>query len=287
MDTQITQRQENTGLSLTTLPDMYDFAKYVAKSPFAPKGMEQPEAIVAALQCGMELGLAPMQSLQNIAVINGRPSIYGDAALALVRSSGQLEDYREEEVGEQGNDTYGIRVTVKRRGFNEMSDTFRVADAKAAGLWGKSGPWSQYPRRMLKFRARGFVLRDAFGDVLKGLVTREEAEDSRIVDVDTAPEEAADAAFAAMTGEGPEQDEKAPKQAHVDDTGVSVKSDTQSKAQLLKEAAKQSGILLKDLRAWAKSKGMDANDEADATMILSRWDRAKKSIDGWKGTTHE
>jgi hypothetical protein len=52
-----------------------------------------------------------------------------------------------------------------------------VADAKAAKLWGKSGPWTDYPRRMLKFRARGFVLRDVFGDVLKGLRTAEEVRD--------------------------------------------------------------------------------------------------------------
>jgi hypothetical protein len=54
---------------------------------------------------------------------------------------------------------------------------FTVADAKKAGLWGKTGPWTQYPKRMLQMRARGFALRDAFPDVLKGLVTAEEAQD--------------------------------------------------------------------------------------------------------------
>jgi hypothetical protein len=54
---------------------------------------------------------------------------------------------------------------------------FSVSDAKKAGLWGKSGPWTQYPKRMLQLRARGFALRDAFPDVLKGLVTAEEAQD--------------------------------------------------------------------------------------------------------------
>jgi hypothetical protein len=54
---------------------------------------------------------------------------------------------------------------------------FSVADAKKAGLWGKQGPWTQYPKRMLQLRARGFALRDAFPDVLRGLVTAEEAQD--------------------------------------------------------------------------------------------------------------
>jgi hypothetical protein len=54
---------------------------------------------------------------------------------------------------------------------------FSVTDAKKAQLWGKGGPWSQYARRMLQMRARGFALRDAFPDVLRGLITAEEAQD--------------------------------------------------------------------------------------------------------------
>jgi hypothetical protein len=54
---------------------------------------------------------------------------------------------------------------------------FSVEDAKRAGLWGKQGPWSAYPKRMMQMRARGFALRDAFPDVLKGLITAEEAQD--------------------------------------------------------------------------------------------------------------
>jgi hypothetical protein len=130
-----------------------------------------------AIQLGMELGLTPMAALQNTAVINGRPAIYGDAALALVRASGQLVSYSEEEVGEVGKDSHGYMITVQRKGFDAASETFTTADAKGAKLWGKSGPWSDYPKRMLKFRARGFILRDQFGDVLKGLRTVEEARD--------------------------------------------------------------------------------------------------------------
>ncbi len=44
-------------------------------------------------------------------------------------------------------------------------------------MLGKQGPWTQYPERMLKLRARGFTLRDAFPDVLKGIKAREEVED--------------------------------------------------------------------------------------------------------------
>ena len=176
-----------TGVQLASLEDAFRFAKAICESGFAPRGMEKPESVLIALQWGAELGLTPMAGLQNIAVVNGRPALFGDAALALVRSSGQLEDYKEDEVGEAGKDSYGFKVTVKRKGQSAQSETFTIADAKAAKLWGKSGPWTDYPRRMLKFRARGFVLRDTFGDVLKGLRTAEEARDMPVEPVNVTP----------------------------------------------------------------------------------------------------
>ena len=175
------------GVQLASLEDAYRFANAIVASGFAPKGMEKPESVLVAIQLGAELGLTPMAALQNTAVINGRPAIYGDAALALVRSSGVLVGYKEEEVGEQGKDTYGWRVTATRKGNDPASETFTVADAKAAKLWGKNGPWTDYPRRMLKFRARGFLLRDQFGDVLKGLRTVEEARDIPVSEINVTP----------------------------------------------------------------------------------------------------
>jgi len=161
-----------TGVQLQSLEEAFRFAKAVATSGFAPKGMEKPESILIAIQLGMELGLTPMAALQNIGVINGRPGIYGDAALALVRASGLCQSYVQKTEGT--GDKLTVIVTSKRVDSEPLESRFSVADAKLAGLWGKSGPWSQYPERMLLFRARGFNLRDNFGDVLKGLKTTEE-----------------------------------------------------------------------------------------------------------------
>jgi hypothetical protein len=164
------------GIELRSIEELYRFAKFVAASPFAPRGFQSPEAIVVAIQYGYELGLTPMQSLQNVAVINGKPSIYGDAMLAVVRASGLLEYIAERLEG--AGATRKAVCLVKRVGAPyERVTEFGVIDAQRAGLWGKPGPWQQYPDRMLMFRARGFALRDEFGDVLKGLVSVEEAAD--------------------------------------------------------------------------------------------------------------
>lgn len=165
------------GAQLASLEDAYRFATMVVKSGFAPKGMDSAESVLVALQLGAELGLTPMAALQNTAVINGRPGIFGDAALGLVRASGLMASYTEKEIGKRGDDGWGYEITTQRKGEQPHTDTFTVADAKAAKLWGKSGPWTDYPKRMLKFRCRGYVLRDVYGDVLKGLRTAEELRD--------------------------------------------------------------------------------------------------------------
>lgn len=155
---------------------MFRLADALAASGFAPKGLDRPEQVFAALAHGSELGLTPMQSMQSIAVINGKPSIYGDAGLALVRASGLLESFREYVDGD--GDNRAAVCESKRKGMPEARVTrFSVGDAKRAGLWGKAGPWAFYPERMLMFRARAFNLRDEFGDVLKGLAIAEEAQD--------------------------------------------------------------------------------------------------------------
>jgi hypothetical protein len=162
------------GLEFRDIDSLFRFAKAVELSGLAPKGLEKKEAIFIALCMAVELRMSPMAALQNIAVINGRPGIFGDAALALVRASGVCESYSQELTGE--GDSRKAIVRSSRAGVEIVSE-FSVADAKRAQLWAKSGPWSQYPDRMLIFRARGFNLRDNFGDVLKGFRTTEELAD--------------------------------------------------------------------------------------------------------------
>jgi hypothetical protein len=178
MSTEISTNTTPTrGLALASFDDAFRFAQMVAKSDFSPKDFRgKPESCLLAIQHGSEIGLSPMQSLQNIACINGRPAIWGDAALALCLASPVCDGIHETIEGDGDNMTAVCQTSRKGKDANVVA-RFSVADAKKAGLWGKSGPWTQYPKRMLQLRARGFALRDAFPDVLKGLVTAEEAQD--------------------------------------------------------------------------------------------------------------
>ncbi|MDO9713694.1 recombinase family protein [Paracraurococcus lichenis] len=165
----------------STVTEMMRLAEVLAQSSLVPRDYRGKVAdILGALLWGQEVGLGPLQALQGIAVVNGRPAIWGDAALTLVRAHPACVSIREGVEG-GGDDQHGW-CEVVRRGHPPVRRTFSVADAKRARLWGKTGPngptpWVTYPARMLMLRARGFAIRDAFADALRGVITVEEAAD--------------------------------------------------------------------------------------------------------------
>jgi hypothetical protein len=183
MESSLSVVKENTGLQekqssgFALQPQSFDeamrIATMISNSQLAPKDFRgKPEDTMVAMMMGQELGLNPMQAIQNIAVINGRPALWGDALLALVQNHPSFVSI-EETLDES---TMTATCTVKRKGGKPHTATFSKADAETAGLWGRN-TWKQYPARMLAMRARGFALRNQFADALCGLITREEAED--------------------------------------------------------------------------------------------------------------
>jgi len=157
-----------------TLNEAMELAKIMADSDLMPKDYRgKPANILVAVQMGLEIGLKPIQAVQNIAVINGRPSLYGDALWALVKSSPLCESTKET----FDDATMTATCVIKRRGEEAVTRTFSKADAEKAKLWGKEGPWQGYPKRMLQMRARGFCARDAVPEALKGFSSAEEARD--------------------------------------------------------------------------------------------------------------
>jgi len=172
-------------LTPTNLDQAFKLAELIANSDLAPKDFKGKAGnCLIAMQMGMEVGLAPMQAIQNIAVINGRPTVWGDAAMALVLASPICEYVREE--WDEKTQTWTVRGK-RKTDPNEGVYTFSMADADRAGLSKKEGTWRSYPKRMIQMRARAFLLRDKFTDVLKGLSIREEVSDYVETVADKAP----------------------------------------------------------------------------------------------------
>lgn len=150
---------------------------------------------------GAEVRLAPINALSTIAIINNRPCIWGDGAVALIQSRSIVERWVEtiegdEKTAEPVPDEYGeLNYAPSRRDFTDdftavctiwckgqsepYVGRFSVRDARRAGLWTnpKKKPWFEHPKRMLQWRARAYAMRDGFADCLMGLAIREEIED--------------------------------------------------------------------------------------------------------------
>jgi hypothetical protein len=161
-----------------TFAELDRWAQRAAGTDLVPKEYKgKPDSILVAVQYGLEIGLSLMQALTSIAVINGKPTLYGDALLALCVRSALCEEVSETPIMAPGGEILGYVCTAKRKGNLPKEARFTIEDAKRAKLWSKPGPWTEYPQRMLQMRARAFALRDTFPDVLKGIQMREEVED--------------------------------------------------------------------------------------------------------------
>lgn len=154
------------GAELTNLDGAYRLAQWVEQSGMAPQGMKAA-SIVVAFQLGAELGLKPMQSLKDVVVIHGSPSLRGTAILKLIRQSGLLEEDIEIGSRGEGEDRVGF-CRSKRKGWKEPRETtFSWKEAVAAGLL-TNKVYAKFPGRMLAWRSLGHHASDNYSDATSG-----------------------------------------------------------------------------------------------------------------------
>lgn len=162
-------------LSPQTFEQALTFANYLAESEMVPKNFRgKPGDCLIAMQWGYDVGLKPLQALQNIAVINGKPGLYGDAGKAVLLSNNCIVEEDDIAIVEKNG---RARCKITRPGRPPTERTYSLENAKTAGLWGKDGPWRTSPWRQMAWRAFWFAARDAAADLLKGLPGAEEIQD--------------------------------------------------------------------------------------------------------------
>lgn len=149
-------------------------ARTLAASTLVPDAyMGRPNDCFVAINMGAELGMEPFQAIQSIAVIDGKPCLYGDGLIGVVRASPKCL-WIEETLSEDGK-TATCR-TQRDGDPNPIEATYSMTDAVQAGIDQKFN-WKKHPKRMLQMRARAYCLRDAYPDLLKGLGVVEERQD--------------------------------------------------------------------------------------------------------------
>ena len=184
------------GLIPQSFEEIQRVANMLVKAGMGSFGYKDDESqkvakATAQIMAGLELGIPPMQALSNIAVINGKPLVYGSLVPALIHRAGHHYNHW---IEGEGDAMKGVAV-IKRRDGQEFRAEFSVEDAKAAKLWdtretvdkyGKrvpnDSPWHRYQKDMLRWRACGRVVKVGAPDVMSGVWLREEfvGQDGRI-----------------------------------------------------------------------------------------------------------
>lgn len=177
----VTAEEGEMAIRPKDLEQAWRYAEMVWQSGTAPESYDNdPKKIIIGVLASLELGVPPMTGLRGIAIINKRPAVWGDLAVALCQSKGVIKRYEKNFTGTEGEDDYTCHVLIERKGQDAPYEgKFSIKDAKRANLWmnPKKDPWVKYPYRMLENRARAFALRDGFADCLAGLAIAEEAQD--------------------------------------------------------------------------------------------------------------
>ena len=175
---QTTNLAENTKL----LNSIYKLAKIYSNSTMIPRDYQRnPDNCFVALELAGRMGTSPTFVMQNLVVVQGRPSWAGQACIALINGSGKFTtDLDFVTVGEPGEEDWGIycRATRKLDGRELIGTTITMRMASDEGWLAKNGSkWKTMPDQMLRYRAASFFARIYCPEVLMGFSAAEEAED--------------------------------------------------------------------------------------------------------------
>ena len=173
------------GFVPSTVADLKRMALMLSGSQFCPACFQgKPAECFLALNQAIVLRFDNLiLGVQDMMVVNGKVSMYGNSCRGLLMNSGLCTNVKEEWFGEFPEDEFGIRITLSRKEFEDpFVGVWTVNDEKIAGLWG-ANVHAKYPKDMMYWRAWHRAAGRGFSDVLKGLVPREIMHDFEVIDI--------------------------------------------------------------------------------------------------------
>lgn len=160
--------------------ELFRQIKVLMEGQAFPKTMDTPAKCIAAWNLAASFkSVSPQRAMSRMMYINGQLSIWGELPKALVEATGELEDFELFVVDagykkiccDNANlkaDPYAAICRIKRKGRTKNEYYFTTDEAEKAGLLKKTGPWQQYAKIMLCWRAQGQAFKFEFGDALMG-----------------------------------------------------------------------------------------------------------------------
>lgn len=157
------------------LEQAWQLAERLATATILPPAYRQrPADAFAAILLGRDLGLSPMQSMLGIHVIDGKPSVSAQTAVALVKRSPLCEYFTCIETSPRA----AVYETKRQKEPTPTRLAYTIEDAARAGLVNKQN-WKSHPAAMLRARCSYQLARDVYPDVVANLYDPDEVEDMR------------------------------------------------------------------------------------------------------------
>jgi len=158
--------------------DAQRMAKAISESNIVPQNYQHniPNCLVA-MEMANRIGISPIMVMQNLDIIQGKPSWRSSFIIAALNSCGRFTPLRFEWSGERTSDDFGCRAIAK-----DLSDGSKVIGTKinwtmvkAEGWLDKKGSkWATMPELMFQYRAAAFFGRLYAPDILTGMHSVEE-----------------------------------------------------------------------------------------------------------------
>lgn len=160
---------------------IFDIGKMFAASSLVPQTYQgKPMDCTIAVDMANRMGVSPMMVMQNLYVVQGRPSWSGQACMSMIRACRDFTNVRPIYTGNRNEDSWGCYIQAEYRGSGELvkGTEVTIGMAKAEGWYGKSGSkWKTIPEQMLAYRAAAFFARVYIPNSLMGVYVEGEPED--------------------------------------------------------------------------------------------------------------
>lgn len=167
--------------TIENFKEIYDIGKMFASSSLVPQAYQGKSMdCTIAVDMANRMNVSPMMVMQNLYVVQGKPTWSGQACMSMIRASSEFKNVRPVYTGEKNTDSWGCYVTAEDKKTGEIikGTEVTIKMAKDEGWYGKSGSkWKTMPEQMLAYRAAAFFARVYIPNSLMGLCVEGEPED--------------------------------------------------------------------------------------------------------------
>lgn len=156
-------------------------AKALASSTIVPQTFQRNDAnCLIAIEQAQRLRVSPLMVMQNLYVIQGRPSWSSKFLIAAINNSGKFDmELQFDETKDKAGKPFSCTAWTMKNGRRVEGMTVDMDMAKDEGWLSKNGSkWKTMPQLMLRYRAASFFSSLNCPELTMGLYTREEMQDN-------------------------------------------------------------------------------------------------------------